>query len=254
MGAPNGQEGGFNVDAFKQLAALEAGNFWFESRNRLILWAFQRYFPAAASFLELGCGTGFVLAGLRATHPRLSITGIELFPEGLSIARERVPDASFFLGDARTYRPARDFDVVGAFDVLEHIDDDLAALHGMRAATAEGGGILITVPQHPQLWSQSDAYARHVRRYRRRELVHRVESSGFEVLRATSFVSLLLPAMLLSRLRSRRVDALDPLAELRLPRFLNSCLRTTLDCERLLIRHGVSWPAGGSLLLVGRRI
>jgi SAM-dependent methyltransferase len=254
MAPTDGHEGGFNVDAFQQLAALEVGNFWFESRNRLILWALERYFPAASSFLELGCGTGFVLAGLRAAHPGLSITGVELFPEGLSIARQRVPDASFFLGDARTYRPTDDFDVVGAFDVLEHIDDDLAALDRMRAATTEGGGILITVPQHPQLWSQSDAYACHVRRYRRSELVHRVEFSGFEVLRATSFVSVLLPAMLLSRLRGRHLEALDPLAELRLPRFLNSCLRTSLDFERLLIRHGVSWPAGGSLLLVGRRI
>lgn len=251
---PEPDAGGYNVDVFAQLAALESGNYWFESRNRLIVWALQRYFPRARTFLEVGCGTGFVLSGLSGAYPGLELTGVELFAEGLSIARRRVPGASLSLGDARTYRAPAPFDVVGAFDVLEHIDDDRAALKSIHSATAAAGGVLITVPQHPGLWSQSDDYARHVRRYRRSELIRRVESVGFEVVRTTSFVSVLLPAMLLSRLAARQRQPFDPLAELQVRPALNSCLRTVLDFERLLIRGGVSWPVGGSLLMVARRL
>jgi SAM-dependent methyltransferase len=121
-----------------------------------------------------------------------------MFPEGLAIARERVPDATFFLADARTFDAPKAYDVVGAFDVLEHIDDDAAAIGRLYVATAPGGGALITVPQHPALWSSRDEYACHVRRYRRRELIARLESAGFQIVRATSFVSLLLPLMALS--------------------------------------------------------
>jgi hypothetical protein len=51
---------GFETKAFTQLVTLEGNNFWFVSRNRLIVWALQRYFPQAKNFLEIGCGTGFV--------------------------------------------------------------------------------------------------------------------------------------------------------------------------------------------------
>ena len=245
--------GSFQVDAFRKLAALEAGNYWFESRNRLIAWALARYFPHARTFLEMGCGTGFVLEGLRNTFPQIELAAAEMFPEGLAIARERVPGATFFLADARTFDAPKPYDVVGAFDVLEHIDDDAAAIGRLYDATAPGGGALITVPQHPALWSGRDEYACHVRRYRRRELIARLESAGFRIVRTTSFVSLLLPLMALSRLRRRRPPAFDAHGELRVAPWLNLALRRCLDVERRLIRSGVSWPAGGSLLVVCAR-
>jgi SAM-dependent methyltransferase len=244
--------GSFQVEAFHQLAALEAGTYWFESRNRLIAWALERYFPQARSFLEMGCGTGFVLAGLRKALPRIELAAAEMFPQGLAIARERVPDATFFLADARTFEAAKPYDVVGAFDVLEHIDDDAAAIGRLYDATAPGGGALITVPQHPALWSGRDEYACHVRRYRRRELIARLGAAGFRIVRATSFVSLLLPLMALSRLR-RQPAAFDAHGELRVSPWLNLVLRRCLDVERSLIRTGISWPAGGSLLVVCTR-
>lgn len=248
---PPGGEG-FHRDAFAQLAQVEAGNYWFESRNRLILWALGRHFPGARSFLEIGCGTGFVLRAVRDAFPDLELAGAELFDEGLRIARARVPEAAFFAADARTFRPVRQYDVVGAFDVLEHIDDDEAALRGMAAAVAPGGGLLVTVPQHPRLWSQADTYACHVRRYERSTLLARMTAAGFAIRRVTSFVSVLLPLMALSRLRNRR-GPYDPLAEMRVSGPVNATLRLALDAERALIRGGVSWPWGGSLLVVARR-
>ena len=84
---------GFEADYFPKLAELEAGNFWFRSRNQLLVWTLQRYFPEAESFLEIGCGTGFVLSGIRRAFPGLRLCGSEIFSAGLSFAAKRLPEA-----------------------------------------------------------------------------------------------------------------------------------------------------------------
>lgn len=245
--------GGYPADSFARHAALQDGNYWFESRSALIVWALQRYFPDAASFLDVGCGTGFVLSGIHRALPALELAGTDFLDEGLAIARQRVPSARFYSVDAKDLAVPQPFDVVGAFDVLEHIDDDLAVLRRMHATSRPGGGLLLAVPQHQWLWSSADDQAHHVRRYTRRELVDRVTAAGFTVLRTTSFVSLLLPLMAVSRWRDARKARGPAASELYVSPPVNATLRTVLTLERGLIRSGVSFPAGGSLLLIARR-
>jgi SAM-dependent methyltransferase len=245
--------GSFDAACFSRLASLEAGNFWFEARNRLLVWALGRYFPAARSFLEIGCGTGFVLAGIGRAFPALALAGAEVFSEGLAHAHERAPGAALFQMDARRMPFAEEFDVIGAFDVLEHIEQDVAVLTEMFRAVRPDGGVMLTVPQHPFLWSRTDEHAHHKRRYTRAELVDKVRRAGFEIARATSFVSLLLPAMALSRLAGGVARGADPLPELSIGRGMNALLTGVLAAERALIERGVSFPAGGSLLLIARK-
>lgn len=245
---------GFEADYFATLAQLEAGNFWFRARNRLIIWALQRYFPQAASFMEIGCGTGFVLSGVRQALPELILSGSEVFSEGLAFATERLPGVELFQMDARRIPFREEFDVISAFDVLEHIKEDEEVLSQMHQAVRKGGGILVTVPQHPFLWSQADDYARHVRRYRARELKDKVSRAGFNVIRLTSFVSMLLPLLILSRFKQRfKSQEFDPVSEFNISTLMNTTLERILDGERRLIRAGVSLPVGGSMLLVARR-
>jgi len=245
---------GFEANYFAALAPLEAGNFWFRARNRLIIWALQRYFPNARSFMEIGCGTGFVLSGIREALPTLTLCGSEIFSAGLAFAANRLPGVELFQMNARRIPFREEFDVIGAFDVLEHIQEDEEVLSQMYQAVRKGGGILIAVPQHPFLWSQVDDYARHARRYRARELKEKVSRAGFSVTRLTSFVSLLLPLLMLARFKQRSNSAeFDPLSEFNISTVMNTTLEKILDGERQLIRAGVSFPAGGSLLLVARR-
>jgi SAM-dependent methyltransferase len=245
---------GYDPAHFAELAHLESGNFWFRARNRLIVWALRRFFPEARSLLEIGCGTGFVLAGIAESFPRLRLSGSEASTDGLAYAAARVPGAAFIQMDAHRIPFRQEFDVVAAFDVIEHIEDDRAVLAELAAAAVPGGGLLITVPQHPGLWSEFDARAGHVRRYRAAELRARAVEAGFEIARMTSFVTLLLPLMYLSRLTQRAPkEEYDPAAELRLAPWLDRTLEAVLDIERALIRAGASLPAGGSLMLVGRK-
>ena len=251
----NSQVEDFDARWFPQLAAREADSFWFRSRNRLIVWALERHFPSARNLLEVGCGTGFVVAGIAEAHAPLSLEAGDARTSGLAFARDRVPGARLYQFDARSLPFDREFDVVGAFDVIEHLDEDERVLSQMWRAVRPGGGALITVPQHRWLWSAEDDAGGHKRRYTRRELVEKVERAGFSVERVTSFVSVPLPLMAASRLRARVGMRHDPdsSVELSLPRPLDRLLEAAMTAERALIRRGMSFPAGGSLLLVARR-
>lgn len=243
----------FPPEAHAALAELERGSFWFRSRNRALALAVKRYFPAALTFFEVGCGTGVVLEHFAFTFPALDLTGGELSAPGLAIAKSRLPGARLLQADALNLPFAGEFDLVGMFDVLEHIEDDRRALAQLGKSLKPGGGLLLTVPQHAWLWSEWDVYSRHKRRYSRAELAGKVRDAGFDVLWSSALFSLLLPLLVLSRRRSRRAAPADPLDALRLSRPLDAALDGVCRLERGLLAAGLSLPAGGSLLCVARK-
>jgi SAM-dependent methyltransferase len=250
----NGEISGYSGEYFAPLAKLEKGHFWFEGRNRNIVWALQKFFPNMTSFLEIGCGTGFVLSAVREAFPNIQIAAGEYYAQGLTFAKQRVPSATFYQLNALSMPFDSEFDVIGAFDVIEHIKDDERVLSQMFQAVKPGGGIALTVPQHRFLWSVADEYKHHERRYERRELVEKVERIGFQVMYATSFVSLFLPAMLLSRLKQNSAEERpDRLTEIDIGPTVNKILNPVMRFETSLIKSGVNWAAGGSLLLIAKR-
>lgn len=247
--------GGFKSSYFSELASLEAKNFWFRARNQLIGWALGKYCKDFQSFLEVGCGTGYVLSGVSSEFPGATLLGSEIFTAGLGFASARLPSVSFVQMDARNIPYCEEFDVIGAFDVLEHIEEDLTVLREIHTALKKSGFLFLTVPQHGWLWSPVDEYACHVRRYSASELHQKIKSAGFEVVRSTSFVSLLLPAMLLSRIKQKKSkSSIDPMDELQLSKGLNALLYKVMQVEICLIKMGINLPFGGSRLVVARRI
>lgn len=252
---PATQNAGFNPTLFERYAEIEASHFWFVGRNKIICNAISARFANARNMLEIGCGNGGVLAEIGRNFPGISLCGGDAFLHGLAYAAKRVPEAYLYQMDATNIPFLEEFDMVGAFDVLEHIDDDERALHQMFSACKLGGGIVVTVPQHPFLWSRTDEFAHHKRRYTRRELVRKVEGAGFAVERVTSFVSLLLPLMMLSRFMQRkRAPTENSIDEgFRISPPVNKLLEWVFGMERRAIQLGLSLPAGGSLLLVARK-
>ena len=115
--------------------------------------------------------------------------------------------------------------------------------------------ILVTVPQHQWLWSKVDEEACHVRRYSAGELQRKLETAGFKILRSTSFVSTLLPAMVVSRLswRGKPVESSDGMDELKISPWLNAIFGYMLGVESWFIGFGANLPFGGSLLVIGMK-
>ncbi len=245
-----GADIGYDAARFQVLDRLESEHFWFRSRARLIVWALRTRFPGARSVLDVGCGTGGVLSSMAEAVPALRLAGADAHTSALDFARRRVARAALLQMDARCIPYRNEFDVVGAFDVIEHIEDDDKVLREMYASCRVGGGIILTVPQHAWLWSTRDEYAHHVRRYGRRELLRKMRAAGFARVWATSFVTFLLPLMALSRLWQRAPRHFKASSELQVGRAYNRALGAVMALERGLIRAGLSLPAGGSLLAV----
>lgn len=243
----------YRLEYFAKLSELEEFNFWFCARNALITWALKKYYPGVRSFLEIGCGTGFVLSAISKAFPQAGMSGSEISAAALEFAAGRIKHAQFMQMDARRTPFVDEFDAIGIFDVLEHIQDDTVVLENIHKALNPGGVVLITVPQHPSLWSESDVHWSHVRRYTRREIEEKVRNAGFEIVRSTSFVSLLLPLMFASRYRGRGGKKYDPFTELKLNPLVNKVLESVLGIENMAIRAGASFPAGGSRLVVARK-
>ncbi len=245
-------------DVFPELAAVEERSFWFQARNRILLRIFARFIgDGAARVLEVGCGTGFVLKGLAERFPKYELLGAEAFVSGLNFARARVPEARFCQLDA-TRMPFRDeFDAVGFFDVLEHLTDDEGALSGARQALREKGWLVVTVPQHAWLWSPLDDASGHKRRYSRAELIAKVEAAGFAVEFVSSFVTTLLPAMIMSRRRGADEGGEDAKAramrDLSPGRLLNWVGNTAMRVDEAIMGTGLSLLVGGSLVMVARK-
>lgn len=240
---------------FAKFAKLEEGNFWFKSRNRCLQWLFKKHFDSQATYLEIGCGTGFVLKMVTEKFPYWQISASEAHVEGLKFANQRANGKATLLQiDACDIPFRHEFDVVGAFDVIEHIEDDVRAISEIKSALKPGGYFVVTVPQHMVLWSVFDEIGCHYRRYSRNELENKLKQHGFNICTSTSFVSMLFPAMLISRfLSQRKAQTFEIMDEFKISPIINKILELIQSIELLSIRAGFRWPFGGSRIIVAQK-
>jgi len=246
-------------EGFDVTAEVEANSFWCRSRNRILRWIIERYTDRSRqlAMLEVGCGIGGVIAELRLVK-NLRVTGSEIYLQGLRYARSRFPDVDFIQLDATAMPFRNEFDVVGAFDVLEHISDDVRAIRGVHDALRPGGVFIVAVPQHKWMWSSLDDLACHKRRYTRSEMLEKLVAGRFEVLYCSSFVTTLFPAMAVSRFLARSHettrDVTEAIAsEVTFHPVVNRLCDWVMRIDELVLRAGFSLPFGGSLLVVARK-
>ena len=149
------------------------------------------------------------------------------------------------------------FDIITAFDVIEHIEDDNTALSNINQMLNKDGVLIVSVPQYKFLWSKLDEILKHKRRYSRQELVSKLKNNGFEILYSTSFIFVLFPLMLISRLldNGRKQSQSDEQALEKRVKFsgvLNAILGALTRIDEGLISLGISLPSG-TLVVVARK-
>lgn len=257
--------GSYNPIYFAPLFAIEDQHFWFRARNRVIS-ALARQITATLAptyqVLEVGCGTGNVLRVLEQACPSGVVVGLDLFAEGLQYARQRT-SCPLVQGDMHTPPFGTQFDLIGLFDVLEHLPDDMQVLRDLHAMLAEEGALLLTVPAHPSLWSYFDEASHHCRRYKPSELESKLIRAGYRVEYLTQYMMSIFPLVWLGRRLAALIDrrptedtgrthdlAFD---ELRIIPVVNDLLALLLAQETHMIVRRHSLPLGTSLLAVARK-
>lgn len=223
----------------RKLTELEDRHWWYRERRHLLRREIARITPGTA--LDVGAAGGgntrvLSRAGWRAV-------ALEFGAEGAQVCAERgIP---VLRGDATKLPVAPDsLDLVVAFDVLEHLEEDAAAAKGVFSALRPGGTFLVAVPCDMRLWSAHDVAVGHVRRYTRTSLLDLLTGAGFQIDDVRSWMVLLRPAVALRRRRSSGSDLDDP------PVWLNAALGAVIAAERVL---PVGRLPGVSLLVRARR-
>jgi 2-polyprenyl-3-methyl-5-hydroxy-6-metoxy-1,4-benzoquinol methylase len=234
-------------------------SFWVSSRNRLFKSIVQRHLvpKGKTKFLEIGCGTGNFIQQI-AENDNLEITGSEIYLKGLLYAKNNLPSVNFVQFDVTQGRIGEQFHIISAFDVIEHIENDNAALSNISQMLNKDGVLVLSVPQHMFLWSKLDEIVKHKRRYSRRDLLAKLKANDFDIDYVTSFLCILFPLMLLSRLFDRVGD--QPQSDekglekrVKFSGVLNGIFDLLMRIDESLIKLGVSLPFGGTLIVIARK-
>ena len=251
----------FPEEGFDRLFQAEDRNFWFRARNKIIYTFFRRFVSERDTILEIGCGTGYVSTFLKAKG--YSPDCGDLFKSALMYCRKRNAGRQYYCYNLYDRIFQNEYDVVCAFDVLEHLDDDRLVFENIRESLNDQGRLILTVPACQRFWSSVDDHAGHKRRYEPAELREKLEEAGFTVERMSFFMFTLLPLYIISRLRVRRSDEKagteenDALSgtinyELNPPRALNLLLYYILFVEIALLPY-INMPLGSSLICVATK-
>jgi SAM-dependent methyltransferase len=235
-----------------QTHRAEDRHWWYRGRRTVLDRVIKELgLPADARILDAGCGSGRNMVELSRFG---DVSAIELSPASVALARERL--AGEVVEGSVLEMPFEDasFDLAASLDVIEHLEDDVAALRELRRVVAPGGALLATVPAYQWLWSGHDEVNHHFRRYTRASLAHAGEQAGWREVRTTYFNSLLLPIAILLRVLERfsrrpTESSLDLWVP---PEPVNWLLERPLEFEAALIARGGRIPAGLSLLTVFR--
>jgi SAM-dependent methyltransferase len=233
---------------YQQMAELDDRHWWYRARRRILAALVRREVqpPVGAKILEIGCGSGHNLSMLADFG---HVDGLELDDEmralsekrlGRKIMRSPLPE----LGEVKD----KSYDLIGAFDVIEHIDDDHAALAAIATKLKPGGKFMMTVPAHPWMWTAHDVANHHKRRYSKRALRALIDGSPMRLEKIGYFNSLLFPLAVADRAAAKLRGKDDGNVSLP-PTPLNSALEAVFGAERYLVGR-LPLPPGLSLFAV----
>ena len=236
---------------YDRMAEHDSTHWWYRARRDILDDYITRYaaLPADARILEIGCGTGHNLPML-ARHGAVEAIEIDAAANAIAAGRLGHPVGTAPLPALPSIARGA-YDLVAVLDVVEHIEDDVAALAAMAECLKPGGHILITVPAHQWMWSAHDVVNHHHRRYSKATLARAIAAAGLRHNGLRYFNSLLFPLAAAARIAGRitgREDSDDspPAAP------VNALFERIFGLERHLLGR-LPMPPGVSIVTLARR-
>lgn len=234
---------------------LEEKNWWFQGRRKIFLSLLDKNSgkKKPKRILDVGCGTGIMLNYLAQYG---QVEGVDNSREAVAFCRSRgLKNAR--LGNAKKM-PFLDnsFDIVTAFDTLEHIKDDKVALKEFYRVLRPNGLILITVPALPIIWSSHDVAHCHFRRYTLLDLKKKIKEARFRLMRATYINSLLFLPAFTFRFSTAYLNKLGIFKKhtdlVGMPNLINYLLSKIFGLEANLLKF-IDFPLGITLLVEAKK-
>ena len=235
---------------------LEDKSYWFRHRNKCLKHLVEQY-ANVGLFADIGGGNGYVSKGIQeiGKDTVLIEPGIKGCLNAKSRGLEKVVCARL---EDITWS-SNELQNAGAFDVIEHIEDDFAFLSTIQKAMAPGGKIFLTVPSFQHLWSNDDVYAGHFRRYTKESMSNLLVETGFKVLYSNYLFSVLhfpvlffrtIPSKIFKERKVMGNGAEHGVNEGVMVRFIQS--RLHLEFERIKTNRKNS--IGSSLVIVAEKV
>ncbi len=237
---------------YRAIYRAQKNHWWYKVRKYIVLDQIERFYrpDREAKVIDVGCGCGFLLKALRKYGSVFAVENTDIVTHIL----KRHKDVRIEYCDFPRLRPfpQEDFSLITCLDVLEHIEDDEAALAQLYTMLKPDGCMVLTVPAHMFLWSKHDEDNLHFRRYGKKELLEKVKRAGFHIKRLSYFNSILFPPIVLYRLLSRLCETRSTDLEASRNPLIDKLLFKLFSMERRIL-HRRNLPMGVSLLLVATK-
>lgn len=251
------QQKNYDPRFFEEIARVEECHFWFTARNNIICKALTPIIsalPAGCRVLEVGCGTGALLSKLNQLCRNAEVVGMDLYSEAATLA-ERRTGCRVIVGDILSPPKLGLFDIIGAFDVIEHLDDPVIALNRLIKLLKPGGHIVLTVPAHMSLWGHFDEAACHKHRYDEKDLTSTLSSVQLQTIYISQFMMSTVPLIWLIRrfFVHKKSNAVEQVkSELKIVPIVNRILFTLLESEKHWIGRHWKLPFGSSIIAIAK--
>ena len=237
------------------MAEREQEYWWHVGRLKII----EQYLALAGKstsaitqqkILNVGCGTGGTLPSLEKFG---SVSNVDVSDDAIEFMKKRGYTVKKVDGVKLPFKKDT-FSLVAAFDVLEHIDNDVEALKEWARVLEPGGKIVLTVPAYKWLWSDHDVSLHHFRRHTKRSIQKKAEAAGLTPVKVSYAIVFSLPLVsgfrMLNRLLRRKIDSETSYVDI--PQWTNALFGKFLSSEAIGHRY-FSYPLGTSVIAILER-
>jgi SAM-dependent methyltransferase len=236
---------------YARMAEREQTYWWHIGRFRIM----ESYLGLATKgakkqktkILNIGCGTGGTIKILEQFG---SVENVDVSDDAIKLMKKAGYSVTKVSGIKLPFKEAT-FNVVGAFDVLEHIDEDVAALAEWMRVLKPGGKVVLTVPAYKWLWSEHDTSLHHHRRHTRKGIKQRAVEAGLDPVKVSYAIVFSLPLVVgfrwLNKLLGRKTDG--ETSYVNVPNWLNTVFTKLLFIEAWFHKY-ISFPFGTSVVAI----